>query len=547
MNVGTGPSSGHGRGGTDVSAGNGPEFDVVVAGAGHNSLVAAAYLAKAGFRCLVIEAREGVGGDTNSEQLTLPGFVHDTCSTAHNLLQASPLMRNNELHLDEYGLEYIRPDPVVHVPLPDGSWLTQWRDLDRTCEEFAKFSKRDADAFREMMKDYERVASLLGRSRNTPVGWGPSLQEALDSAPSGRKWMRRQAMSVWEIVRDTFQEPHTRAFMLWMSFMTVQPVDRPGTGLLAYSLAFGRQWHSWTLPRGGSGALPNALARLIEAHGGAIVTGRRVTGLVLEGGRCVGVETEDGGRYRARRAVLSTIHIKDLVEMAPPEAWGEDFLYGVETWNPGVSMFVAHYATSEPLQFPVEDGAIQPVAAGIPTSVERMLRVGTDFRDSNVATEDPVLLVLCPTAADPTRAPEGKHTVKVVGFQPYELPEGAERWDDIKEEVAESNLAHLRRYAPALTPDAILGRAVKSPLDLERFNSHNWHGSCHGGDMGPAQSGGLRPAPGWAQHRMPIPGLYQTGATTHPGGSVSAAPGRNAAMVMLKDFDTSLEEVVANA
>jgi phytoene dehydrogenase-like protein len=530
-----------------MRAGNGSEFDVVVAGAGHNSLVAAAYLAKAGFRCQVIEAREGVGGDTNSEELTLPGFVHDTCSTAHNLLQASPLMRNNELHLDEYGLEYICPDPVVHVPFPDGSWLTQWRDLDRTCEEFAKFSKPDADAFREMMEDYERVASILGTSRNTPVGWGPSLQKALDSAPSGRKWMRRQAMSVWEIVRDTFEDPHTRAFLLWMSFMTVQPVDRPGTGLLAYSLAFGRQRHSWTLPRGGSGALPNALARLIEAQGGAIVTGNRVTGLILEDGRCAGVETEDGGRYRARRAVLSTIHIKDLVEMAPPEAWGEDFLYGVETWNPGVSMFVAHYATTEPLQFPVEDGAIEPVAAGIPTSVERMLRVGADFRDSVVATDDPVLLVLCPTVADPTRAPEGKHTVKVIGFQPYELPEGAERWDDIKEEVAESNLAHLRRYGPTLTPDAILGRAVKSPLDLERFNSHNWHGSCHGGDMGPAQSGGLRPAPGWAEYRMPIPGLYQTGATTHPGGSVSAAPGRNAAMVMLKDFDTSLEEVLANA
>jgi len=121
-------------------------FDVVVAGAGHNSLIAAAYLVKAGLKCLVLEARPLIGGDTATEELTLPGFRHDTCSTAHNLIQASPTLRNNELDLRDYGLEYIFPDPVVHVPFPDGAWLTLWRDLDRTCEEFAKFSRRDAAA-----------------------------------------------------------------------------------------------------------------------------------------------------------------------------------------------------------------------------------------------------------------------------------------------------------------------------------------------------------------------------------------------------------------
>src|SRR4026207_1757707 len=132
--------------------------DVVVAGAGHNSLVTAAYLARAGFEVLVVEARPVVGGNTATEELTLPGFLHDSCSTAHNLIQASPAIR--ELGLEDYrlahlqphpgpeasGRESIHPDPVVHIPFPDGTWLTQWRDLERTCEEFAKFSRRDADA-----------------------------------------------------------------------------------------------------------------------------------------------------------------------------------------------------------------------------------------------------------------------------------------------------------------------------------------------------------------------------------------------------------------
>jgi phytoene dehydrogenase-like protein len=515
-------------------------FDVVVAGAGHNSLVAAAYLAKAGLSCLVLEASERIGGDTSSQELTLPGFLHDACSTAHNLIQASPMLRDNELGLAEHGLEYLHPDPVVHLPFPDGSWLTMWRDTERTAAEFAKFSPRDGDAYRQMMADYARIAPDLGRARYTPIGFGDSTRAALARQPDGARWLRRDAMSAWEVIRTEFEDEHSRAFMLWMSFMTMQPPERPYTGMLAYSLAYGRQQHSWTLPKGGSAALPLALASVVESHGGVILTGAKVTGLVLERGRCTGVRTESGDRYLARQAVLSTVHIKHLIEMAPASAWGEDFCDGVATWQPGISMFVSHYATTSPPQFPVGDGElISPVASGTPYSAERMLRLATDFRAGRIATADPVLLVLCPTVADPSRAPEGRHTLKIVGFQPYELPDGPERWDELKDEVSDANLDCLRKYAPNLTAEVLLAREVKSPLDLERMNAHNWHGSCHGGDAGPAQSGELRPAVGWASHRMPIPGLYQTGATTHPGGSVSGAPGRNAAMVMLADLGSA--------
>jgi phytoene dehydrogenase-like protein len=207
--------------------------DVVVAGAGHNSLVAAAYLAKAGLEVLVLEARPMVGGNTATEELTLPGFLHDSCSTAHNLIQASPALK--ELRLEEdYGLDYIRPDPVVHVAFGDGEWLTQWRDLDRTCEEFARFSRRDAEAYRRLIGQYDAVKAVFGAYRNSPVGRAPRPEEALDGA-----WRRRLAMSAWDVIRAEFEDWHSRAFMLWMSLMTVQPADRPGTGVLAYSLAYG--------------------------------------------------------------------------------------------------------------------------------------------------------------------------------------------------------------------------------------------------------------------------------------------------------------------
>ncbi len=526
-------------------AGGDAEFDVVVAGAGHNSLAAAAYLAKAGFTCLILEHRNVIGGDTMTEELTLPGFRHDSCSTAHNLIQASPMLQRDELELGRYGLQYILPDPVVHIPFPDGRSITQWRDLDRTCGEIARFSQADALAYRRLIEEYAEVAPIFNEVSYTPVGSGPSLIERFNAHPKGRIWQRRMALSAWEVIRARFESEEVRAFMLWMAFMTMVPPDQPMSGRLAWTVVAGRQRWSWAVPKGGSQALPNALARLIEAHGGTLSTGKSVTGLIVEDGICRGVTCADGSSYRARRAVLSTIHVKHLVDMAPADVWGADFVESVETWQAGVAMFAAHYAVTEPLTVDGRDGPFNPSAVGIMPSVDHALRLGYDMARGAVRTDEPPLLVIVTSAADPSRAPEGRHTLKVVGFGPYELKEGAAHWDAIKDDVAGAHLDHLRRYFPSIADDKILAGAILSPLDLERVNPHNWHGSCHGGAQIPAQAAGLRPAPGWAQHRMPIKGLYQTGATTHPGGSVSGAPGRNAAIVMLQDFGASLEDILA--
>ena len=519
-------------------------FDFVIAGGGHNSLVTAVYLAKAGYSCLVLEARHVIGGNTMTEELTLPGFQHDTCSTAHAIFMESPIWRNQELPLADYGLEYISVDPASHVVFPDGSYLTQWQDIDRTCQEIAKFSHRDADTYRRMIAEWRAVAPVFNKIRYTPAGWEPSPYRDLDAHPQGAIWRRRQALAAWDIIRDAFEDEHIRSWMLWFAEGTLQSAERPGTGLLAYSFVAGRQRSGWAIPKGGSGSLPIALGRMIEDQDGTILTSQPVSRLLLENGRCVGVETESGEQFRARHGVVSTIHVKHLVNMAPPEAWGEAFLYGVETYQAGRTMFVTHYATTEAPRFATADGALEVVAAGVAQTSERQLRTTGDFQHGIVARDQPVLLVLTPSVADPSRAPQGKHMVKVISHQPYEMREGPEHWDEIKEEIAALNLAELQRYAPNLTSDTILATEIRSPLDLERTNRHNWHGSCHGGDLSPAQSETMRPAPGYAQHRMPIPGLYQTGATTHPGGSVTGAPGRNAAIVILKDMGRDLQEVI---
>ncbi len=510
------------------------KFDIVVAGAGHNSLVTAAYLAKAGYRVVVLEYRPQVGGGVKTEEVTLPGFKHDTCSTAHGGIQANPVLRNDELHLiRDYGIEYIQADPLYHMPFPDGSYITQWRDIDRTAEEFAKFSKKDGTAYRRMHDENEAMRSVFDGND------GKSVAEKLAAHPQGKIWQRRMAMSQWEVLRDNFEDDHCRAFMMGTP-ASMSPPQYPMSGRSGYSAIR----TSRPIPKGGSGVLTQALAKCIEAHNGVILTNKNVTRLIIENGKCAGVECADGSSYRGEKAVLSTMHVKHLVDMAPRELWGHDFLDGVDTWEGEISEIVAHYASKEPPKYAVNGGTLAVCESAILVSSDRLLRYAHDFPNATVGLDDPPLTIFCSTVADPTRAPAGMHTIKVIGLQPYDLKEGPKHWDSIKDEVAESNLKFLRKFAPNLTDDKILGKFIVSPLDIERRNPHMWHGSVHSGSGEPAQSGNMRPMPGWAQYRMPIPGLYQTGACTPPGGSVTGTPGRNAAIVMLKDFGTSLEEVV---
>ena len=182
---------------TDVA-----DADVVVAGAGHNSLIAACYLAKAGYSVIVLDARSIPGGGASTEEPLLPGYLIDTCSTGHTLIRVNPLLVKDELGLQsKYGLTYVEPDPVAHVAFPDGEYFTHWLDFDRTCEEIARFSRHDAEAYRRMMGEYDQVKGAYGAARFTPPGIGPSLQERLLQTPHGQKWLRIEAMSSWDVIR----------------------------------------------------------------------------------------------------------------------------------------------------------------------------------------------------------------------------------------------------------------------------------------------------------------------------------------------------------
>jgi phytoene dehydrogenase-like protein len=513
------------------------DADIVVAGAGHNSLLTACYLAKAGYRCLVLDARPIPGGGAATEELLLPGFGIDTCATGHTMIRVNPALSQDELGLTaDYGLRYAEPDPVEHVAFPDGEQFTMWLDRDRTAEEVARFSKADAAAYLRLLDEYDQVKHIFSQAQFTPVGFGPSLEQRLADHPQGKIWARRRQLSAVQVVRHEFESRHIQAFLLWMAFQVFQPADEPGSGVLPYAQTFGRQQRSWSIPIGGSGQLTAALTGYLADHGGTVICDQRVTRLLLEDGRCAGVETEDGTQYRAGSAVVSTIHVKHLRDMAPADSWPAEFHYGIDTYDVGVPGFATYYATTAPPEFQTPDGPRTAVSAGLAGWPEDVIQMGADLRAGRFMPEPAWLLVATPTLVDPGRAPAGQHTVKLLSPQTYELPEGAGGWETVKREHSRRTLERLRQVTPGFTDDVILASLVKSPADIEELNPHMIHGAFHGGNRGPAFSGALRPAPGWASHRMPIPGLYQTGGTTHPGGSITGAPGRNAAIVLLRDL-----------
>jgi phytoene dehydrogenase-like protein len=514
------------------------DWDIVVAGAGHNSLVTAAYAARAGFKVLVLEGAAQIGGDTTCEELTLPGYIHDPCATAHNLIQSNPLMRDNELHLDRYGLRYLLPDPVFTMPFRDGRSMTMWRDLDRTCAELARFSTADARAYRELLSDWQAMSAIVNDEREHPPRPPDEVAARMQAGPLGVQ------ASALDVITERFEEEHVRAFFAWIAFMTLQPLDEPETGLLAFSLVAGRQRYSWMLPEGGSVQLPLALARIIEENGGRVLTGKQVVRIVVEGGRATGVTTADGSTYPASKAVVSTIHFTQLPAIVGEENLPPAFRAAAERWKPSLTMFVTHYALSEAPRFRTESGSFESVTMAGLESLESLHRMLAAFRSGRLDLDDPVFLAITPTVLDTSRAPAGKHTFKVVSFLPYDLADGPERWDEIKAEVSARLFERLAPLTTNLTEAIVLGQHVASPVDLERRNPANWRGSCHGGASSPDQSGYLRPVEGWSSYRTPVTALYQTGACTHPGGSVSGLPGRNCARILLDDLGSSLETAI---
>lgn len=492
--------------------------DVVVVGAGHNSLVAAAYLARAGLEVLVLEAAPTVGGNTRTEPLTLPGFAHDSCSSAHVLIQNNPLVRDDELGLvADHGLRYLTTNPAVVMPQPDGDVLVMRPDLEATATELARWSDRDARAFEDMVGAWRGgLAAAHGR-------WSSQLPQPEDDDTT-RAYLALRRRTAWDVVHETFEHPVVRSFVLWLAMATVQDPRRPGTGFLPSSLTVGRLDHGWTTPVGGSQALPDALVRALTAHGGQVVCDAAVTGLVTDGDRVVAVQVGEHS-VAVGRAVVDGGHLVRIADTVQGREPTPDLLTARDAWRPGLSVLAVHAALSSDLTF--GDSAVASAAAGLGTT-EGMARHLDRCAAGEADTEDPWLLVVNQTVVDRTRVEGTGATFKILTMAPWERSDGRS-WADAKDEHGAALVDLVRRRCSGLDAADVLAIRTESPVDVAAHNHQNVGGSCHGGEF--LLDGEV--VAGWQRYDTDIPGLYLTGSTTHPGGSVSGRPGRNAARTVL--------------
>jgi phytoene dehydrogenase-like protein len=316
-----------------------------------------------------------------------------------------------------------------------------------------------------------------------------------------------------------------------MAMATIQDPRRPGTGFLPSSLTTGRLAFGWSTPRGGSGALPDALVRLIEQHGGRVVCSASVDCVEVEDGRAVAVRTTAGARVRARRAVVSSAHLAQLAEMLQGADPPDDLVEARDRWRPGLSVFAVHAALRGDLAFPTSTGPVASVAAGLGTP-EGLARQIDAFHRGEADATDPWVLVVNQSVVDPSRVPGGGGTFKILTIAPYERRDGRS-WADTRDDYADQLMDLVRARSTGLEQAEVLAVRPESPVDVAGHNAHNLGGSCHGGEF-ELPDGSI--IPGWPSYRTSVAGLFVTGATTHPGGSVSGRPGRNAARTVLTDL-----------
>ena len=502
---------------------SGSSADVVVIGAGHNSLIGAAYLAAAGLDVLVLEEQAHVGGNTVTEELTLPGFRHDSCSSAHVLIQTNPVIRDDELGLAKHGLRYVHTDPAVVLPLADGDAIVQHRDRSATAAELARFDPADGDAYLRLLADWE------GGLAKAHARWNAGRLDPASSTDDAAYEVLR-SRSAHEVIAERFASDQSRNLLTWLSFATITDLRRAGTGILPLSITSGRANFGWATPLRGSGALPEALVRSIESNGGQVHVGRPVERVLVRHGRAFGVVTADGESWEARRAVLSSAHITQLAGMLDGVEAPAELRAAADTWQPGLTLFAVHLATEANLVYDTPAGPVPSVAGGIGSAAGLYGQLDAFARGQTCAV-DPWVLIVCSTIVDPDRAPSGQGVAKLLTIAPRNLATGS--WDTERDRFAAAIVERTAERVPGLRPERVLAVRGEAPVDLEVRNRHNVGGSCHGGEFRLPSGEVLA---GWPQHRLPVEGLYQTGATAHPGGSVSGRAGRNAARVLLTDL-----------
>jgi phytoene dehydrogenase-like protein len=506
------------------------DVDAVVIGSGPNGLVAAALLARAGWRVTVLERSAVAGGAVHSGEHTVPGYVHDTYSAFYGLLHCSPVL--TELGLDR-AVEWAHfPVPVAAAVSPHHSALCH-RDPSRTAADLARRAADDGPAWLELDRWWMGVGRYFLAQMLGPIGApGPGLAFARRARREGLFDTTQLLVGpLEELCAAQFSDPAARALLAAGASHADVPVDHPGSTPAALILALAAQQLGMPVPVGGAGRLAAALVDAVTDAGGVVRTSAEVTRVVVERNRVTGVETADGGRLRVGRAVLADTGPRALFHgLVGADLLPARFLAGLRRFRYGTGVFKVDLALDGPAPWASPElGEVGVVH--LTGDLDAMAHAAHQARRGTVP-DQPMLIVGQQTVADPSRAPAGGHTLWIETHVPPVPRPGP--WAVCKDGFLDVVMARLEDHAPGLGA-RVVGRAVRTPEDLEQENPNLVGGDLGAGSSALDQQLVFRPVPGWFRSRTPVKGLYLCSASTHPGGGVHGMAGHNCARRVLSD------------
>lgn len=485
-----------------------------------------------------------------------PGFKFSPCAINHVFIHLGSVVA--ELELEKYGLEYLFCDPVVFCPHPDGKYFLAHRSIEETCAEIARYSPRDAQKYAEFNDFWQRVIGMLTPMFNAPpksivdmagnydIDKIKDMFSLMGSPNQTLDLIRTMLSSPIDIIDEYFDSEFLKAPLARLAAELSTPPSQKSMAVGSIMMSM-RHNPGMARPRGGTGALTEALVRCVKDLGGEILTDQPVKKVLIDDNRAVGVRTATGQEYRAKLGVVSSLDAQrlflQLVDPSDVDAADEHLRDRVarRIANHNEAILKIDCALSEVPRFVNHNHKDEYLMGSvlIADSVTQVELAHTDPSIGRIPIEDPSMYIVVPSVLDPSLAPEGKHTLWIEYFVPYQIA-GAEGtgingtgWtEELKNQVADRVMDKLADYAPNVK-SSVIARHLESPPELERRIGVS-KGNYYHLDMTLDQMMFFRPLPELANYQTPIEGLFLTGAGTHPGGSISGLPGRNAARVILK-------------
>lgn len=520
-------------------------YDAVIVGAGHNGLVCAAYLARAGRRVLVLESRHLVGGATTTEEI-YPGFRYSCCSYVVSLLRPWII---RDLDLPRFGYEVL-PLDTTFTPFSDGRYLLRDADPERTRRAIAAFSPRDAEVYKhfgqEMAELGRMVRPLIDGPAPDPTSRRPGellrlgrLARQLRSHGEERLLgnLKMLTASAVDFLSEWFESEQLIAPMSVSGIIgTFLGVRSPGTAYVLLHHYMGEidgSYRAWGLPKGGTGAIAAAIAAAAQAHGAEIRTSAPVERVRLRRGRADGVVLANGDEIDARVVISGVDPHRTFLRLVGEEHLDPEFSRQIRRFKMRGSSGKVNLALDGLPDFTCLPGT-GPHLRGditIAPSIDYLERAYDDAK-YGAFSRRPFMDIVIPSLTDPTVAPPGRHTMSIfVQYAPYHLKEGAADWPNQREAFGDAVVDALSEFAPNLK-ERILHRQVLTPWDLEQVYGLT-EGNIFHGELSLEQLAFLRPAAGWSRYRTPVDRLWMCASGTHPGGGIMGAPGALCARALL--------------